>query len=180
MNKKAADESASNNGRATKIIHVQIDKMIINFVASSCSDKPNCAIVRISLWEALAIDDSNLIYEVFVKTEKREQVSAYLYGQVLGPLWADGTILHKHSGIAIQFVSPVKLRMCISHAFNKMLLEHVSHFDKLGMDFKEETEGDMLTTMDSNGASSTLTATWTTVETAYIAGVAQWWKEPTL
>ena len=82
----------------------------------------------ISWWEGFAIDDSNLIHEVFVPTEKTEQLCAYLYSQVLGPFWVDGSVLHKDRGIAIQFVSPVKLRMGISHAFKKMLLGHISDF----------------------------------------------------
>ena len=124
-NKKVADESPGNNGRTTKIIHVPIDEMVINFVVESFSNKPNFAIMPISWWEGFAIDDSNLIHEVFVKIEKREQVSAYLYSQFLGPFWADGSILHNDSGLAIQFVSPVKLRMGISRAFKKTLLEHI-------------------------------------------------------
>ena len=84
----------------------------------------------ISLWEGFAIDDSNLIYAVFVKTEKREQLSAYLSSQVLGPFWADRSILHNDGGLAIQLVIPVKLRTGISHAFKKMLLEHVSDYAK--------------------------------------------------
>ena len=63
------------------------------------------------------MDDSNLIYEVFVKTQKREQLSAYLSSQVLGPVWADGSILHNDSGLAFQFFSPVEMRMGISHGF---------------------------------------------------------------
>ena len=126
------------------------------------------------------MDDSHLIYEVFIRTEKREQLSAYLYSQVLGPFWDDGSILHNGTGLAIPFVSPVNLRMGISHAFKKTLLEHISDFEKLGIDFKEETTSSMLTTMNSDGTSSALTATWFMVETAYIAGVPQWWKEPML
>ena len=156
-NKKAADESAGNNGRTTKIIHVHLDEMVINSVVESFSSKPNFAIMPISWWEGFAIDDSNLIYEVFVKTKKREQLSAFLYSQVLGPFWADGSILHSGSGLAIQFVSPVKLRMGISHAFKKTLSKHIVDFEKPGIDFKKETTGDMLTTMDSDGASSALT-----------------------
>ena len=59
-------------------------------------------------WEGFAIDDSNLFYEVFVKTENREPLSADLYSQVLGRFWADGSILHDDSGLAMQFVGAVK------------------------------------------------------------------------
>ena len=141
--------------------------MVFNFVVEIFSSKPNFAIMPILWWEGFAIDDSNLIYEVFVKTKKRERLSKFLESQVLGPLWADGSILHNDSGLAIQFVSPVKLRMDISHAFKEMLLKHIADFEKLGIDFKEEITGDMLTTMDSDGASSALTASWTTVPVSH-------------
>ena len=95
---------------------------------------------------------------MFVNTEKREQLSAFLYSQVLGPFWADGSIVHSDSGLPIKFVSLVKLRMGISHASKETLLEHIADFEKLGIDLKEETTENMLTTMDSDGASSALSA----------------------
>ena len=61
MNKKAAHESAGNNGRTSKIIHVQVDEMVINSVVESFSSKPNFAIMPISWWEGFAIDGSNLM-----------------------------------------------------------------------------------------------------------------------
>ena len=84
-NKEVADESAGNNGHTTKIIHVHMDEMVIKSVVESFSNKPNFAIMPIPWREGFAIDDSNLIYEVFVETEKREELAPYLYGQVLGP-----------------------------------------------------------------------------------------------
>ena len=169
-NEKAVKESAGNNRRTTKTIHVHLDEMVIHSVVQSFSNKPNYAIMPISWWEGFAIDDSNVMYEAFVKTEQREQLSAYLYSQVLGPFWAYGFVLHNDNGLAIQFVSRVKMRMGISHAFKKALIEHIADFEKVGINFKEETTRGMLTTMVSDGASSALTATWTTVDTAYIAG----------
>ena len=90
---------------------------------------------------------------------KRESSSLHICTvKVLDPFWADRTVLHKDRVVAIKFVSPVKLKMGLSHAFKKPLLQHVSHFEKLGMDFKQETTGDMLTPMDSDGAFSALSA----------------------
>ena len=156
-NKKAAHEGAGNNGR--KIIHIHMDGMVINSVVESFSDKPNFAIMPIFWWHGFAVDDSNLIDEVFVKTEKRELLPAYVCSQVLGPLWADRSVVHNDSGLGIQFNSPIHLIMGISHPFNKTLLENISDFEKQGINLKEEPTGDMLITMDSDGAFSALTAT---------------------
>ena len=177
LNKHTACESSGKDGKDTRLFFANVDSMILNEVVDKFGSQPHFAIMSIPWLEADDLGKMHQVLEIFTTKDKRKQLGPHLFATIIAPFWEDGSCLKPNSGIMLQYLNASKLRMGVTTDMKKKVCAQLKSFEKAGITLKEELTGDLLNGYDSDGTSSTVTASWSAITTVYLIGVPAYWRE---